>query len=938
MNKKLGILLLVVLLSFAACGDSGKETGGNTPEPTKEVTATAEPELTEAPEVTEAPAEPDYAKLAVQAEDMIVAYVEALKAGDVDTILSMTKPDSDLYEDVSKIKDVEGAKEFLQAMFAGTCCYTEGTLQDTERNIKYAIEDGKYDIPLTGVKMAMPDKMHFSDFVPNAMYEDGEVIPKDYTPASAEEAIQVVKNVAKELPVTTVLVKITAPDESGKMYVKSGTDYFDFLFDTLSERQLTEEFVIHYVTEECKYLGGKIVNSPDGVYKEDDEVWKQILPMLEQKDMAGLFDYYITLTGKDLRDTAENSFVYGDVKNLTPEQQAYVDSFVDRIVFQHCDLTRESTMERDSDLMYIVPVLDYDEKLQAWLLDNNVTEISYVFNFKPDKCIETMTHPYLMAALYAKDDQVPALIPAWTGKAEESTEVPEISLETLYTVTLTELGPEKIKAIKLYRDFTGAGLAEAKNAVESTPCLLIETTDKAEAELVKAEFEAIGSTVTVNFDVVESTEVSEDAEAYVVSLIDAGAEMVKVIKAYRETTGCGLKEAKDAVESTPCTVIEVADKVEAERIAATFTEVGATVEISVIGENSSETPGVPQTPEATPTPVPARVKSAEELAFEARFATYTSDKQMTEEDGKILADVLLTCWKELDLETLKLYDADATNHRYIEQAASVVAKDPEIAEIWKKIMGTLIYDEETGLVLYKNVEYMAYRYYTDCYLLGTDCPYNSVNEISKPVAKNMLEQYFDDAPYSYLNYGLNITYKTVDGKLKVDLDKFLAKTFYVNLKYLCRENVAEGAEEIYWGRLVFGLNVDYAEDFSRMENGYPGLKTLLSGSMKEKVDVFEANVNTGSAEYRIYEKVAPYYTDAALCEQIGAYFDENCAFLLAGKTMRLYTPNYDFEKYRYAGEGGTEIKIRDCHSIGSFGAVRTVFDVVYDMKDYGLLK
>lgn len=453
MNKKLGILLLAMLLGFAACGNDGKEAGNNDTEPTKAATVTEAPEGTEAPEATvtpeatatpeptatPVPVEPDYAALAVQAENMVIAYVEALKAGDVEVVLSMTKPDSDLYKELSLIKDYETTAEYLQAMFAGSCCYTEGTLQDTERNVRNAMEGGKKEFYLTGVQLAMPEKRNFSEFIPNLMFEDGETIPEDYAPATNEEALQVVKNVAKELPLTLQIVELTTPDENGKMYVKSGSRYFDFLFDTLYEWALTEDFVMNYVTKESEYLGGRIVNSPEGVYEEDDEIWKQLLPMIEQKDMNGMFEYYITLTGKDLRDTVENSFVYGDVKNLTPEQQAYVDSYIDRIVFYHCDLTWQKSMEKDSDLMYIVPVLDYDEKLQTWLLENNITEVKNVYNFEPNKCIETLTHPYLEAALHAKDDEVPALIPAWNGKAEENvgeeTEAPEVTETPEATVT-----------------------------------------------------------------------------------------------------------------------------------------------------------------------------------------------------------------------------------------------------------------------------------------------------------------------------------------------------------------------------------------------------------------------------------------------------------------------------------------------------------------------
>ncbi len=790
MKKRFGMLLLAIVLCFSACGKEEKETSNGRIESTKEVNVTEATKETEEPESTEAPVVFDYAVLAKQAEDMITAYVEALKAGDVEMILSMTKPDSDLYEDLSAIKNVEGTKEFLQAMFAGTCCYTEDTLADTERNIQYAVENKKYEVGITKIKLAMPEKRYFSDFIPNIMFEDGEIIPEDYTPASTEEALQVIKNVAKELPVTLQILTLTTPDESGKMYVKSGHYYFDFLFEYLSSSQLTEEYIINYVTESYKYLGGRIVNSPDGVYEEDDEIWKEILPMLEQKDMEGMFNYYITLTGKDLRDTVENSFVYGDVKNLTSEQQAYVDSYVNRIVFHHCDLTRESNMERDSELKYFVPVLDYDENIQAWLLENNVTEVKDVYNFEPDLCIKTMTHAYLAAALHAKDDQVPALIPAWSENTDESIEMPE----------------------------------EGSKTPDETP-------------------------------IQDEAPISEDT----------------------------------------------------------------------------------QVPETTPAPMAVREKSVEELEFENRFATYTSAEQMTEEDRKILEEVLLTCWKELDLETLKFYDADVTNHKNIEKVIAAVAKDPEVADTWKKIMGTLIYVEEEGVMLYKNLEYMACQYYTDCYLNDMDCPYNSVEEIGKQNALMLLDQYFEEAPYAYFWNGLNITYKTVDGKLKIDLDEFPGKTYYANLKYLCLDNAEEGEDDVYWGRLVFGLNAKFDEDFTRMEEGYIDLKTLLGGTMKEKVDVFENNVDKGTAEYRLYQKVAHFYSDEAMCQKIGEYFDENCALLLSDSIFKLYTPNIDLEKYRYAGEDGTEIIILDAHHIASFGALYYIFNVVYDMSDYGVL-
>jgi large subunit ribosomal protein L7/L12 len=79
----------------------------------------------------------------------------------------------------------------------------------------------------------------------------------------------------------------------------------------------------------------------------------------------------------------------------------------------------------------------------------------------------------------------------------------------------------KIEAIKVYREATGAGLKEAKDAVEA-----------------------------INRGIELSTPVDggDDVEGQLLSLLGRG-EKIQAIKLYREATGAGLKEAKDAVEA-----------------------------------------------------------------------------------------------------------------------------------------------------------------------------------------------------------------------------------------------------------------------------------------------------------------------------------------------------------------------------------------------------
>ncbi len=66
-----------------------------------------------------------------------------------------------------------------------------------------------------------------------------------------------------------------------------------------------------------------------------------------------------------------------------------------------------------------------------------------------------------------------------------------------FDVELTEVGPNKVKVIKVVRDCTGLGLKEAKDVVDGAPKILKEAADKATAEDIKAKLEAEGAKVTL---------------------------------------------------------------------------------------------------------------------------------------------------------------------------------------------------------------------------------------------------------------------------------------------------------------------------------------------------------------------------------------------------------------------------------------------------------
>ena len=101
-------------------------------------------------------------------------------------------------------------------------------------------------------------------------------------------------------------------------------------------------------------------------------------------------------------------------------------------------------------------------------------------------------------------------------------------------------------------------------------------------ELVKACEEEFGVSAAAPVAVVgaagAAAEVEEQTE-FTVVLKEVGSEKIKVIKAVREITGLGLKEAKELVDGAPSNLKEGCEKAEAEAYKAQLEEVGAVVEL-----------------------------------------------------------------------------------------------------------------------------------------------------------------------------------------------------------------------------------------------------------------------------------------------------------------------------------------------------------------------
>ena len=98
-------------------------------------------------------------------------------------------------------------------------------------------------------------------------------------------------------------------------------------------------------------------------------------------------------------------------------------------------------------------------------------------------------------------------------------------------------------------------------------------------ELVKEEFGVSAAAPVAVVGGAAAGAAAEEKSEFDVVLTNAGANKIKVIKAVRELTGLGLKEAKEIVDGAPKTLKEAVAKEEAEDMKAKLAEVGAEVEL-----------------------------------------------------------------------------------------------------------------------------------------------------------------------------------------------------------------------------------------------------------------------------------------------------------------------------------------------------------------------
>ena len=109
--------------------------------------------------------------------------------------------------------------------------------------------------------------------------------------------------------------------------------------------------------------------------------------------------------------------------------------------------------------------------------------------------IKALTVLELNDLVHALEEEFGVSAAAMAAPAAGGAAAPAEEAKTDFNVVLTSVGDQKIKVIKVVREITGLGLAEAKKLVETDNAVVKENAPQAEADDIKAKLEEVGAKV-----------------------------------------------------------------------------------------------------------------------------------------------------------------------------------------------------------------------------------------------------------------------------------------------------------------------------------------------------------------------------------------------------------------------------------------------------------
>ena len=419
-----GVLCLAAGLALTACG--GQEAGNRSgesivSEESSQESASVFEDVVQMSSSDENNAEEESA----EEVDELAAYREtakkilgkteelfrALKAGDVAKVVELGYPEDDITKSLANAVDSEKAKQIMQTVYADLCYeireqdieYLAGQLYELADENYDEDEEGSLSLECFAYRWMLNFGLTSLDY-----FADGVIVPKNFKPASEEEAFAILNHALSKTPLTFMhSINITVPDKEGNFYFLYEDDnlFEDAGMEYLG-RAYEEEMAAYYVSKLMDVISDYQIGDTTAIYESNNDLYVEATRLAKEKRFEEITDLL------ENSDVAECDFreQFGSYADLNDAQKAFVDEYVTKIevvVTDYSWVPADGIKERAGGINLLSPELEFFGKpLEAFAEEHNIQNGSSYFYYSsssPKTLDNALLYDYYCAIRYAKD-------------------------------------------------------------------------------------------------------------------------------------------------------------------------------------------------------------------------------------------------------------------------------------------------------------------------------------------------------------------------------------------------------------------------------------------------------------------------------------------------------------------------------------------------------
>lgn len=352
--------------------------------------------------------EVDYTEEAEDILSQVESFFEALSTGDIDTLVAMCDEDQEYYEYLTAMSEYDFTPEFLQILYGDTRYYIEeDAMDDLISDLESFHEDGDDDYISVDVVYSYRYMFLMGEVYPLA-FEEGTLIEERIKYNNNDEAMVEIGKAVSHIPCVSHSAFDIKIKEDGKIVIALDEVIGNMEIEEIGD--INEKYPMHYAEEFLEVSTVDVtVGGVGNGFKENNDIFVEIDRLLAANDYAGLTEYLGSVTGEDYK--TEYSEEYGSYEELTDEQKAFVDEYVNDgfkyqfIVYVVADEDSPMYNYRNGTFFLTSPELDItDPVLTQWYRENDINDVTISYSSSTKlPLFDEFIYRYYYAIKYAKE-------------------------------------------------------------------------------------------------------------------------------------------------------------------------------------------------------------------------------------------------------------------------------------------------------------------------------------------------------------------------------------------------------------------------------------------------------------------------------------------------------------------------------------------------------